>query len=333
VVLEVLEPGLLSTVQDAGRPGFAYLGVPVSGACDPLGLAVANLLLGSPPGTPALEMTLAGPTLRAEEDCVVAIAGADLEARLDGAPFPPGGSRLLRAGASLRFGPARRGARAYLALTGGISVPPVLGSASTYLPARLGGIEGRALQVGDRLVPGRRGDLGAAGRSWPTGASRQQVASHRLRLLPGPHPEAFAEGAFKVLLASEWRVHHRSDRTGLRLTLPVDGEGGRAGQRTTALSSGRLAGEMVSQPMTWGAVQVPPDGEPIVLQADHQTIGGYPVLAVVIRADRTILGQLAPGERVRLVPATIDDAQRAYREQLARLRRVAAQLDSQRSPA
>jgi len=332
-MLEVLEPGLLSTVQDAGRPGFAHLGVPLSGACDPVGLAVANLLLGDPPGAPALEMTLAGPTLRAEEDCVVAIAGADFEAKLDGALVPPEGSRLLRAGATLSFGPARHGARAYLALTGGISVPPVLGSASTYLPARLGGIEGRALQAGDRLVPGRRGDLGAAGRSWPTGASGQQVASHRLRLLPGPHPEAFAEGAFEELLASEWSVHPRSDRTGLRLTRPVDGQGGRAGQRTAALSSGRLAGEMVSQPMTWGAVQVPPDGEPIVLQADHQTIGGYPVLAVVIRADRTVLGQLAPGERVRLVPATIDDAQRAYREQQAQLRRVAAQLDSHRSRA
>jgi antagonist of KipI len=332
-MLEVLEPGLLSTVQDAGRPGFAHLGVPVSGACDPLGLAVANLLLGNPPVAPALEMTLAGPTLRAVEDCVVAFAGADFEAQHDGTPVRPGASRLLRAGAILRFGPARRGSRGYLALTGGISLPLVLGSASTYLPARLGGIEGRALRAGDRLVPGLRGDLSGAGRSWPSGSSGPQVASRRLRLLPGPHPEAFADGAFEALLASEWTVHARSDRTGLRLARPLQGPGGTAGQRPAALTSGGLAGEMVSQPMTWGAVQVPPDGEPILLQADHQTIGGYPVLAVVIRADRTVLGQLAPGERVRLVPATIGDAQRAYREQQARLRRIAAQFDRRRSPA
>jgi antagonist of KipI len=332
-MLEVLEPGLLSTIQDAGRPGFAHLGVPVSGACDPLGLAVANLLLGNPPDAPALEMTLAGPTLRAEEDCVVACAGADLEAKHDGVPVPSGASRLLRAGAILRFGPARRGSRAYLALAGGIAVPSVLGSASTYLPARLGGIEGRPLRPGDRLVAGRRGDLSAAGRSWPSGAAGSQVTTSRLRLLPGPHPEAFAEDAFEELLASEWTVHVRSDRTGLRLTRTLQGPGGSLAQQPGALTSGRLAGEMVSQPMTWGAVQVPPGGEPIVLQADHQTIGGYPVLAVVIRADRPVLGQLAPGERVRLMPATMSDAQRAYREQQAQLRRIAAQLDRRRSPA
>jgi antagonist of KipI len=330
-MLEVLEPGLLSTVQDAGRPGFAHLGVPVSGACDPLGLAVANLLLGNPADAPALEMTLAGPTLRTEEDCVVAFAGADFEAKHDGTPVPPGGSRLLRAGAILRFGPARRGSRGYLALTGGISVPLVLGSASTYLPARLGGIDGRALRTGDRLVPEQRGDLSGGGRSWPSGPAGLQVVSRRLRLLPGPHPKAFAEGAIEELLGSEWTVHPQSDRTGLRLTRPVHDPGGPRAQRP--LTRGRLAGEMVSQPMTWGAVQVPPDGEPIVLQADHQTIGGYPVLAVVIRADRTVLGQLAPGERVRLIPATIGDAQRAYREQQAQLRRIATQLDRRRSPA
>jgi antagonist of KipI len=332
-MLEVLEAGLLSTIQDAGRPGFAHLGVPVSGACDPLGLAVANLLLGDPPGAPALEMTLAGPTLQAKEDCVVAFAGADFEATHDGAPVRPGASRLLRAGAILRFGAARRGSRGYLGLAGGIAVPSVLGSASTYVPARLGGIDGRALRTGDRLVPRRRGDLSGAGRSWPSGAPRSQVVTRRLRLLPGPHPEAFAGAAFDELLASEWTVHARSDRTGLRLTRPLQRPGGPEGLRHGTLTSGRLAREMVSQPMTWGAVQVPPDGEPIVLQADHQTIGGYPVLAVVIRADRTVLGQLAPGERVRLMPATIGDAQRAYREQQAQLRRIAAQLDRRGSPA
>lgn len=332
-MLEVLEPGLLSTIQDGGRPGFAHLGVPLSGACDPLALAVANLLLGNPPDAAALEMSLAGPTLRAEEDCVVACAGADLEAEHDGAPVRPGASRLLRAGTVLRFGAARRGSRGYLALTGGIAVPSVLGSASTYLPARLGGIEGRALRAGDRLVPRRPGDLSSAGRSWPSGTAGPQVATGRLRLLPGPHLEAFATGAFDELLSSEWTVHPRSDRTGLRLARALQGAGGRPGGRPGALTSERLTGEMVSQPMAWGAAQVPPDGAPILLQADHQTIGGYPVLAVVIRADRTVLGQLAPGERVRLMPTTIGDAQRAYREQQAQLRRIAARLDRPRSPA
>jgi allophanate hydrolase subunit 2 len=334
-MLEVLAPGLLSTIQDAGRPDAVDLGIPPGGACDPWSLAVANLLHGNPPEAAALEITLAGLELLVRETCTVAFAGADLGVvSVNGRrPLSPGIVHVVWAGSRLRFegasgahasgahasgphasGAHTSGARAYLSLAGGIDVPRVLGSASTCLVGGFGGIDGRALQAGDVLRPVRAGDLTPGGRTWPgTLAAGVRAQDSPVRVVAGPHVEQLGERPLRKLTSTEWRVEPDSDRMGVRLAGP------RLGTRTRH-------GSMISVPMVWGSIQLPEDGGPIVLLADHQTIGGYPVIAVVIRADRPRIGQLAPGAAVRFETVSLEVSRAAYREQQAELRRAALGL-------
>jgi antagonist of KipI len=314
-MLEVVTPGLLSTVQDAGRPGYADLGVPGAGACDPHALAVANLLLDNPPDAPALEITIAGPEFTVDSTCVIALAGADLGAHLVEAEraLAPGGAYLLRGGVTLAFAGGAAGARGYLALPGGIAVPRVLDSASTYLAGGFGGLDGRSLRAGDVLRPVQANDFHAAGRRWPAPVPAF-APPLTVRVVPGPHADHFAPGALDTLLAVTWEVGPQSDRMGLRLRGPV------------LAHSAPARAELVSQGIVWGALQVPADGQPIALLADHQTVGGYPVLAVAIRADWPLLAQLPPGAPVRFARTTIAAAQAAYRAQQAALRDAAARL-------
>jgi biotin-dependent carboxylase-like uncharacterized protein len=319
-VLEVIEPGLLSTIQDAGRRGFAHMGVPVSGACDTLALAVANLLVGNDPGDAAIEMTLVGPSLAVKSDCLLGLAGADLGIVVEGAdrtsrPFAFGTSRLVPAGSVIRPTGAG-GCRAYLALGGGIDVPEVLGSRSTCLPGGFGGLDGRPLGSGDRLRSRRPGETTAGERAWPlrlpAGGRPEQGP---IRLLPGPHTDRFPADALARFLAMEWTVSAHSDRTAVRLE-PL-------GEPIVPLPE---AATMVSQPMTWGAIQVPPDGQPVILLADHRTVGGYPVLAVVPRVDHPAVGQLAPAESVRFAPTSLESAREAFREARATMQRIGDQF-------
>ncbi len=313
-MLEVVTPGLLSTIQDAGRPDYADVGVPTAGACDPLALAAANLLLGNDAGSPALEMTLTGPELRVLTTCVAGLAGADLGAHVEDRALAPGATHLLWAGSTVSFR-GGSGARAYLSLPGGIDAPQVLGSASTYLPAGFGGLEGRALLPGDRLVPLSPVDPDRAGLRWPDRLLQPAYASSpTLRVVAGPHHDRFARDALDSLRDQDWEVRPESDRMGVRVSA------------ASPLGVRLERGELLSEGMVWGAVQVPTDGQPIILMADHQTVGGYPVLAVVIRADRPLLGQLAPGDRVRFASVTLEEAQQAYQEQQDGLRKVAVRL-------
>ena len=295
MTFEVLDGGLATTVQDAGRPDWAHLGVPPSGACDPWSLAVANVLLGNDPGAAALEMTLVGPTLVARRSTVIGLAGADLGARVEGGRrLPPGRSHRIEAGETIVLpgdgaDPRTRG---YLAIPGGIDVPEVLGSRSTCLAAGFGGVEGRPLRPGDIV---RGGETLPEERVWPSEPTEAAGGEVVLRVVAGPAPGA------EALAGIPWRVGREADRVGLRL------DGG-------PLPAG-IAGEIVSHGVTWGAVQVPPDGRPIVLGADHQTTGGYPVVAVVITADRPLLGQLRPGTEVRLQAIGRDEALGALRQQ------------------
>lgn len=298
-MLEVIDPGLRSAIEDAGRPDGAALGLPTGGACDPLARAAANLLLGNDPAAPVLEMTLIGPELAVREAVTIALAGADLEAMVaeEGRRLRPGTTHRLAAGTTLVFGAAVDGARAYLALTGGIEAPRILGSASSVATAE-GGPPG--LAPGDRLralVPSAQPP---AGRRWPgpgpsSGASRAR-GPRTVRVIAGPDARDLPPAAMRGLLATRWLVTPASDRTGLRLAgpeLPVT-EGG---TRT-------------SLPMTWGAIELPPSGGPIVLLADHPVTGGYPVLAVAIAADRPVLGQLQAGDEVRFALTDLDTADR-----------------------
>jgi antagonist of KipI len=306
-VLEVIEPGLLTTVQDAGRRDAVHLGVPVGGACDAWSLDVANALAGNEPGAAALEMTLLGCSLRVVEDCYLAVAGADM-----GGTVTAGEGRRARRGEVLAFGPAAEGSgvRTYVAVAGGIDVPPVLGSRSTCLVGGFGGLDGRPLRAGDVVAAADRTGVGPP-RRWPGPASALAArADKAIRIVRGP--DAAAGDAFERLVSGEWAVSGRSDRQGVRLDGPA--------------LAGAAAATMLSRGVTWGTVQLPPDGAPIVLLADHQTVGGYPVIAVAISADWPLLGQLGPGDGLHFAETSIDDAQRARRRQAAEFDHLRAAL-------
>ncbi len=307
MALEVLDGGWLTTVQDLGRPGYERYGIPVSGAMDPFALRVANRLVGNPPGAAGLELTLAGPVLAATEPCLVAVTGADLTFQVDGREMPMGMSVFVRRGSVISFGGRRRGCRVYLAVAGGIEVPPVLGSRSTYLPGRFGGLDGRPLRPGDRLPTGPvSGHLPErAGERPPPHLIPAWDDCPILRAVPGPQDDHFPPEGLETFFGSEYRVSPLSDRMGYRLE----------GSPVACLRA-----EIISDGVPSGAVQIPPDGQPLVMMADHQTTGGYPKIAVVITADLPLLAQCVPGEsRVRFRAVTVFEAQRAYREMVEAL--------------
>jgi KipI family sensor histidine kinase inhibitor len=312
--LEVLEPGLLTTVQDLGRPGYQRYGVPVAGAADERALRAANLLVGNDPGAAGLECTIAGPRLAALRTTVVAVTGGDLGAFIERSdlgrvPVPPWSSVLLRPGNVLRFEGRRAGARAYVAFAGGIDVPPVLESRSTYLTAGFGGVEGRALIASDRLSLLEPRSPAAPGRKWP--ASHSPANEVVIRLVLGPQDDYFTERGVATLTTSSYRVASASDRMGLRF------EGEPLEQHPR---------EFVSDGIMQGGIQVPPNGLPILMLADRATMGGYPKIATAARADLPRLAQLFPGDRVRFQVISRQEARGLYLSQCREEARIAASL-------
>ena len=276
----VVRPGLLTTVQDLGRWGSQALGIPVAGPMDAYSHRLANLLVDNPPGLATLEVTLIGPELSFEQSTVLAVTGGEFDVTLNGAPVLLGRSVRVGAGQRLRFGRRRAGARAYLAVRGGFDALPVAGSRATNTVCAMGGHEGRALRVGDRLTvgpppSGHARDRRVAGLAVPQGRTV-------LRVMAGPQEEWFTPTALEGVYRDTFRVSPRSNRMGYRLEgAPIAHLG---------------EGEPVSEPVPMGAIQVPPAGEPILLMADRQTVGGYPKVATVISADLPLAGQLAPGD-------------------------------------
>ena len=326
-MMDVLAPGLLTTVQDLGRPGHRHLGVPGCGAADRDALRVANVLVGNAEDAAGLEFTLIGATLRLRRARIVALTGGECEARCGSLPLPMWRPVALRAGAEIEIARVRRGARAYLAIAGGIAVEPALGSRSTDLRAAYGGHEGRALRARDRLPLGAsRGghpDLWArlegtnaplAAAPWwvaPTEDLRGDVAM--LHLLPGKDVRTLDPRVLRALRDGIWTVGADSDRMGLRFDGPP-------------IPHSTYA-ERVSEPVLPGAIQLPPDGRPIVLGVDAQTVGGYPVVGQVIRADMNLTMQLKPGDRVRPVLVTPEAAEYAWQvrqRDFARMREAIA---------
>jgi antagonist of KipI len=315
--LSILSPGLLTTVQDLGRIGYQKEGIIVSGAMDTLALRVANLLVGNKEDMAGLEITLLGPKIQFEADHLIALTGADLAPTIDGQPVKMNRPIFVRAGGVLKFAPQGSGCRAYLAVAGSIDVPEVLGSFSTYLRAGIGGWQGRALKAGD-ILPCRQPTAGSkelwqqlsvitpskawAQASWspsPELYSSPQ-SEPQIRAIQGPEYDLFSTVSQREFWQQEFTVTLASDRMGYRL---------RGAGAALVLTQ---PAEMLSSAVTFGTVQVPTDGNPIVLLADHQTTGGYPRIAQVITADFSQLAQVPPGGKFRLQEVSLVVAQRLY---------------------
>jgi antagonist of KipI len=300
-ILEVLAPGPLTTVQDSGRYGFGRYGVPPSGALDSYSMRAANLLVGNGESEAGLEITLMGFRARAITDLSVAITGGDLEPRLNGEPLGMWRVQRLKAGEVLSFGRPRSGCRAYLAVAGGVGVEPVLGSRSTNLVSGFGGLEGRALRKGDRLLSGSSSPAGAeSGLLLREDLIPRYERNRVLRILPGPHERDFEPSTWRLFLDSSFTVSVQSDRMGIRLS------------GASVLRREGLEESITSEGVVPGAIQVPGDGQPIIILVESVT-GGYRKIATVIAADLPFLGQLKPGDTVRFRDVSIEEALEALR--------------------
>lgn len=315
MAVHVIRPGLLTTIQDRGRWGYQARGVSVSGPMDPLSHQRANALVGNPRDAALLEVTILGPRLMFDEARDVAVCGAAFDVAVDGVSVPTQQVVRVDAGQSLSFGERRRGTRAYVAVAGGIDTPMVFGSRSTHLASKVGGREGRALRAGDVLPLGAVQQRSpSAGASVRTSAEREAppatepVGEARVRVLAGPHADWFPHESLALLHASSYRVSAHADRIGFRLEGP-------------AIRS--REGGFVSDATAFGAIQVPPSGQPILLMADRQTTGGYPTIATVISADLPVVGQLGPGDPLRFVVCTRAEAVDAFSAQQRALKELA----------
>ncbi len=294
-ILSVKKPGLLTTVQDLGRPHAIASGVQPGGAMDRFAHSAANMLAGNDRSAATLECTLNGPHLVAERSCLIAIAGADFDPSVNGRAAPMWTCIFLRAGDELTFGRRRSGARTYIAVAGGVAADRWLGSLSTNLMAARGGIHGRPLLGGDVIATeGDPSGPAISGRELPEHL-RPDYDDHTLRVIGGPHIQRLGAEGRERLVHSDFRVSRDADRMGYRLEgtqLDVTGD------------------ELLSFGLTAGALQMPTSGEPILLMADHQTAGGYPVVATVVSASMPVAAQLVPGDELRFAEITIEGALR-----------------------
>jgi antagonist of KipI len=293
--IHVVRAGMLTTIQDRGRWGLQGRGVPVAGPMDLCSHRLANALVGNDPAAATLEVTLVGPELEFNAERVSAIAGAEFEVTVDDRAVPLNAAFLVPAGAHLRFGRRLRGARAYLAVEGGIAVPPTLGSRATHVISAMGGLDGRPIKAGDVLPLTDTVRTGGP----PTSEPRPPVVplpdrAARLRVLAGPQEDLFSRGALDVLQSAPYTISSTSDRMGFRLDGPK-------------LTHARGA-DIISDATPLGVLQVPASGQPILLMADRQTSGGYPKIATVITADMSVAGQLGPGDTITFSVCTPRDA-------------------------
>jgi antagonist of KipI len=296
----VESPGLLTTVQDLGREGFGPLGISPSGAADPVSLRLGNRLVANPETAAALEMTLVGGTFRFPEGAILALTGAAFETTLDGRPVKLWTSVEVPPGQTLRVGPTRDGARCYLCVQGAILAKSFLGSASTHLLSGLGGWEGRALRKGDILPIGDRASKFQK-KSIAVSALNRLCRRTILRATAGPQSDWFSESAQQLFYESTYRVKEESNRVGIRLEGPPIPQ-----------SADR---EMITEGVSLGAIQIPPDGAPIILFVEQQTTGGYPKIANIIAADLHRAGQLRPRDETRFERVDMATARALWKEQ------------------
>jgi len=302
-VIRILEPGALTTVQDLGRPGHLRYGIPPSGPMDRVAFVVANRLVGNADGAAGLECTVLGPRFEAETACAIAVTGAEMPLTINGAEAPAWTTLMLKPGDVVKLGAARAGVRAYLAFFGGLDVAPVLGSRSTYVRGRLGGLDGRALRKEDRLplfpapLPSRR--------CARPGVMTDLRPEPEIRVVLGPQADRFTDEGIQTLLGSDYEMLPQSDRMGARLRGP-----------RIAHVRGH---DIISDGIALGSIQVPGDGQPIALLVDRQSTGGYTKVATVCSFDIGRLGQVKPGHRLRFRAVALAEAHRVLRESQAAL--------------
>ncbi|MFC0472522.1 biotin-dependent carboxyltransferase family protein [Halalkalibacter kiskunsagensis] len=312
--MTVLRPGLLTSIQDLGRVGFQKYGVIMSGAMDSYAHRVANLLVGNEEAEAALEITLTGPSVEIEEDLLLAITGGELSPTIDSYPIPLWKPVYVKKGSVLQFGPCKSGCRAYLAVAGGFRVEKVMGSASTYLRAGIGGYFGRTLEAGDVLAVkapsehavqlmeqlAKRGDKYFSTTSWSVQTERvvPEEKITTIRVTRGTHYEQFTEQARTAFFDQVFNVSPQSDRMGYRLS-------GDPLELTQSF-------EVISEAVSLGTIQVPSNGQPIILLADRQTTGGYPRIGQVITVDISLLAQAKPGGSIQFKEVSMQEAEALY---------------------
>ncbi|MBN8209540.1 biotin-dependent carboxyltransferase [Bacillus sp. NTK071] len=296
-IFKVTKPGLLTTIQDHGRVGYQQYGIVVSGAMDSFAMNIANFLVGNQRDEAVLEVTVMGPKLAIIGNAVIAICGGNLSPKVNGEKVQMWKSFEVNEGDTLEFGQPLEGARAYISLAGGFDLPFVMGSKSTYLKAGIGGLEGRALEKGDVLY-GTGTISGKSGRA----LHRDEVPTYskemEIRVVMGPHHHAFSEEAVQTFLSSTYEVTPKSDRMGFRV------EGPKLAHETSA--------DIISEAIPLGGIQVPANGQPIILMADRQTTGGYTRIATVISGDIPYLSQAMPGCKIRFREVSVEEAQEIY---------------------
>ena len=326
-MLEILKGGLHTTVQDMGRRGGQSLGIPPSGAQDGFALRIANLLVGNPgggplilrgdPGTAGLEITMGGLELRASAKLLVALTGADMAISCDSKPAPLWSAFLMRAGQTLNFGMAKSGARGYVAVHGGIDVPPYLGSRATHASGRFGGFKGRALKAGDQLHigPANADIQSLAGRHLRPELIPAYDGLRKLRVVRGPEAHHFTEKSEATFYNVEWRLNPKSDRTGMRFIGPqLNFYPGRP--KYLIKEAGEDPSNLVIAPgAPVGTIQVPSGVEPIVHCVDAPSIGGYARIGTVISTDMSVIGQLQPLQYASFVPVDHEQAVTALKRQ------------------
>ncbi|MFN3937188.1 MAG: biotin-dependent carboxyltransferase family protein [Gemmobacter sp.] len=321
MAVKVIAPGLSTTVQDLGRPGYYHLGIPLSGGMDRFALRAANMLVGNDEGAAVLEAVFMGPELEFTAPASVAVTGGDLPPKVNGDERPCWESFPVKAGDRLSFGFLRSGARAYIAVSGGIDVPEKLGSRSTYTLGALGGHEGRALKAGDELPVGAA--QGRSGGSVPADLRRMPGNPAELRMLPGLYWHRITDAAGERFFADTWKVAPEADRIGYRF------RGGSPLEfvpRKQPFGAGSDPSNIVDACYPYGSIQVPGGTEPIVLHRDAVSGGGYMMVGTVISADMDLIGQLQPHSPARFVKVTMDEALAARHDRAAALARVRSHL-------
>ena len=298
----VISPGLLTSVQDAGRFGMQRYGMSPAGAMDLHSLRLANLLVGNAPDTGALECTYMGPSLQFEEAEVIALTGADMSPSIDGRPVPMGQAISVPAGAVLKTGTLKSGSRMYIAFAGGLNIPLVNGSQSTFLRSGLGGLDGRPLKSGDRIGLKNPKNIlkNMPMRRLPEPQTFSRNAT--VRVVPGPQEDRFTKEGIKTLYSSEYRISDKSDRMAFRTEGPV-------------IEHVDHDANILSDGIPFGAIQVPADGKPIIMMSEHAGAGGYTKAGTIISADIPLAAQLPPGGTIRFTPVDVETAQDIYLEQ------------------